>query len=298
MTQNSNSPINKFTVDSLEDDPTVNNASFTIIDDLPVVSITAAPAFVTEASGTPEVLTISLSQPAPKGGLKLNLLSFDSDATSGDEDATTLNIANIESTQLNNGLGSVQTIFTIAEGATEAKLILTPKTDNLVEGPETNYFYLLKGEGYNVNSNLNQATTTLLDSTSGTPSQPDNSLPVVSITAAPAFVTEASGTPEVLTISLSQPAPKGGLKLNLLSFDSDATSGDEDATTLNIANIESTQLNNGLGSVQTIFTIAEGATEAKLILTPKTDNLVEGPEMSLKLIQKQALANSFKTLQD
>ncbi len=238
---------------------------------LPLVSITGSPTFVTEASGTPEVVTIRLSQPAPVDGLKLNLVSFDSDATDGDETVTTLNLSNIVSTPLNNGKGSVITSVKVAAGATEASLILTPNTDNLIEGPESNFFYLLPGDGYTVNPSLSFATTTLLDSS--------NVVPVVSVNATPSTVEE--GSQLKWNFNLTQPAPTGGLTVEFaLTEDTDPLPGDIEYNVTGSSNITSFELLRDSAGVITgaKVGIAAGATSATLLNNVIADGLLEGPE--------------------
>jgi hypothetical protein len=127
---------------------------------VPIVSILGSPKEpVREDGNVPEVFTFKLSEPAPVGGLKLNIVAFDSDGVGGDEDLSTVGISNIEVDPLLNAPISL----TIEEGATIGKLILSPIADNVVEGTESSYIFLKPGANYTVNSSKSAAQTSLTD---------------------------------------------------------------------------------------------------------------------------------------
>jgi hypothetical protein len=236
---------------------------------VPIVSILGSPEEpVREDGNAPEVFTFKLSEPAPVGGLKLNIVAFDSDGIGGDENLSTVGISNIEVDPLLNAPISL----TIEEGATIGKLILTPIADNVVEGTESSYITLLPGTGYTVNPFKSTAQTSITDTQVSV-----SETPIVSILGSPEEpVREDGNVPEVFTFKLSEPAPVGGLKLNIVAFDSDGIGGDENLSTVGISNIEVDPLLNAPISL----TIEEGATIGKLILTPIADNVVEGTESS------------------
>jgi hypothetical protein len=127
--------------------------------DFPTISITGDLFPVAEDSGLTEVFTSRLSEPAPAGGLVVNVNTFDSDGSGGDEEVSTTDISDIA---LNDQNAPVS--FTIAEEATEAQIILPPIPDDLLEGTEINSITLLPGSNYRVNPFLDNAITTLSDS--------------------------------------------------------------------------------------------------------------------------------------
>ena len=172
-------------------DPTVKNASFTIIDGLPVVSVTAAPTFVTEGGQLKWNFNLSNAATTPLV-VKLDLTQ-DTDPLPGDIQYFVDGSKNITNFELvRNADGTINNaLVTIAAGAKEATLLSNVIADGVVEGPESITYSLVSGNGYSVDPTVKNASFTIIDG-----------LPVVSVTAAPTFVTEASGTPEVLTISL------------------------------------------------------------------------------------------------
>lgn len=240
--------------------------------DLPVLTVTGDPLTpVPENGSQPESFIIRLSQPAPASGLVVNINAFDSDGIGGDEVVSTLNITDI-ALNANNAPISL----TIAPGATEARLILTPQPDNRVEGPEVSYLTLLPGNGYEVNPAQSIATTILAD----VPFSNATSLSILTVTGQPSTpVTENGSQQEVFIIQLDKPAPVGGLVVNINSFDSDGIGGDEVVSTFNITDI-ALNANNA----PTSLTIAPGATEARLILTPNRDSTVEATEANYLIL--------------
>lgn len=245
-------------------DPVQNLASFTITD-LPIVSLTAEPAApVAEDGNQPEVFVFKLSKPAPTGGLTLNVSSFDTDRQLGDEAESYTNITGI--TRNNNGITSL----TIAPGATEARLTLTPIKDNVTEGEETTFFSVNSGNGYTVDQTKRTASATITD------------LPIVSLTASPTTPIREDGTqPGVFTIKLSKAAPTGGLTLSLKGFDTDGKPGDVKVTSTNVSDLKLDSNNT-----PTSLTVAAGATEARLTLTPVKDSEAEGVETSYLTVQE------------
>ena len=160
-------------------------------DDLPVVSVTAAPTFVTEGGQLKWNFNLSNAATTPLV-VKLDLTQ-DTDPLPGDIQYFVDGSKNITNFELvRNADGTINNaLVTIAAGAKEATLLSNVIADGVVEGPESITYSLVSGNGYSVDPTVKNASFTIIDG-----------LPVVSVTAAPTFVTEASGTPEVLTISL------------------------------------------------------------------------------------------------
>ncbi|HEY9658681.1 MAG TPA: hypothetical protein V6C65_09535, partial [Allocoleopsis sp.] len=246
-------------------DPVQNIASFTITD-LPIVSVTAEPVSpVAEDGNQPEVFVFKLSKPAPAGGLTLNVSSFDTDRQMGDEEEALTNI-----TKTTRNISGSITSLTIAPGATEARITLTPTKDNVTEGEETTFFSVNAGSGYSIDQTKRTASATVTD------------LPIVSITADPTTPIREDGTqPGVFTIKLSKAAPTSGLTLSLKGFDTDGKAGDVKVTSTNVSDLKLDSNNT-----PTSLTVAAGATEARLTLTPVKDSEAEGVETSYLTVQE------------
>lgn len=246
-------------------DPVQNFASGTITD-LPIVSVTADPsAPLAEDGNQAGSFIIRLSKPAPVGGLELNLATFDSDAQAGDETTSYTGITGFKT------VGNSLTGVTIAPGATEARVTLTPVRDNVTEGEEISSLLLKAGNGYTINQTQKAASITITD------------LPVVSITTdATAPLAEGGKQSASFIIKLSKPAPTNGLALKLNAFDTDGKTGDETLTATGIVE----QLTGNV--IPTQLTIAPGATEARITFTPKADQDPEGLETSFLVVQESA----------
>jgi hypothetical protein len=247
-------------------DPVQNSASTTITD-LPIVSVTAEPTSpVAEDSNQAQTFIFKLSKPAPSNGLTLNVNAFESDQQAGDASVGLNNITNL-TPSANGGFSSL----TIAPGATEARLTLTPISDNVTEGEETTFLTLNSGNGYSVDQTKRSASVTQTD------------LPIVSITADPTTPIREDGKESAsFIIKLSKAAPAGGLTLSTKGFDTDGKAGDVTITTTGIADLKVDAASN----TPTSLTIAPGATEARVTLTPKKDSEIEGTETSFLAIQE------------
>ena len=105
-----------------------------------------------------------LSEPAPEGGLVVNFTAGDDDPdpTSRDVNIGGEGTENIDDFDIRPIADFVSTV-TVAEGATEARLAVTPFLDGLIENPETISVDLLPGEGYTVVAENTLASLTILD---------------------------------------------------------------------------------------------------------------------------------------
>jgi Ca2+-binding RTX toxin-like protein len=241
--------------------------------ELPTVSFSVDKTVIVEG-GDPQLLTFNLSQPAPSGGLEVNLLVDDPD---GDEGAGDTNfppelISNITDFGQVEEDGIITASLTIAEGATVATFGVAAFEDDLVEGDETYSFTLLEDENYIVDSASTTITTTIEDS--------DFMKPTISVFAEPTEVEE--GTQLLWNFSLTEAVPSGGLAVDLdLVEDTDPLPGDityfvegsENVTDFELVIDESTGLID-----KAVVTLAEGATEATLVNDIIADNATEGPE--------------------
>lgn len=127
-------------------DPTSSAATVTIVDDPPVVTVTATDADAAEAGLDPGAIVVARSG----GNLAASLNAFvqrSGTATSG------LDFVSI-------GGGTI--LVTIPGGANDATLAITPHDDLLVEGPETVILTLQPSSSYTIGS-PGAATVTIAD---------------------------------------------------------------------------------------------------------------------------------------
>lgn len=131
----------------------------------PAISVFSEPESpISELNQEPGSFIFRLSQPAPAGGLVVNFTAGDDDPDPTSRDVTigapgTTNIENFTIRPIPSFVSSV----TIAAGATEARLVVTPFPDGLVEQAETISLSLLPGQGYTVNSPNTFADLTIID---------------------------------------------------------------------------------------------------------------------------------------
>ncbi|WP_019509136.1 hypothetical protein [Pleurocapsa sp. PCC 7319] len=143
--------------------------STTIEDNMtsPTVSITPENVSVTE--GETFSWNISLSQSAPEGGLALSLpITFNNDPAPGDVEYNidgSSNIADFEFV-VEEGVSESFNI-TIAEGETEAVLVSQAISDDVAEGEEVFTTVIAEGDGYLVDSENSEVTTTIEDTSFG-----------------------------------------------------------------------------------------------------------------------------------
>ncbi|MGF1493311.1 MAG: esterase-like activity of phytase family protein [Microcoleaceae cyanobacterium] len=133
------------------------------VEDLPTVSLSVEPEEVTE-DGDSYSLTLSLSEPAPEGGLRVVFSETDSDNAFGDIEFPPVltNASNLE------GLDAVgdelaRSAITIDAGATEATVTWTTVADGETEGDETTTIALETAEGYSIDSDNQSDVVTILD---------------------------------------------------------------------------------------------------------------------------------------
>ncbi|PPU58862.1 hemagglutinin [Xanthomonas codiaei] len=172
-----------------------SSATATIVnDDFPVASIGVSPASVSEDGAANLVYTVTLSQ-APVSAVSVGF-NVGGTATSGTDYA------------------AVSSPLVIAAGQTTGTITINPTADSTVESDETVLIVLVAGTGYTVGS-PSSATGTILND-----DQPGLSINDVSVNEGNAGTTNAT-----FTVSLSQPAPTGGVSFDIATADGTATAG-------------------------------------------------------------------------
>ncbi|MEM1395479.1 MAG: hypothetical protein AAGG00_19770, partial [Cyanobacteria bacterium P01_H01_bin.150] len=235
---------------------------------IPTVSFSEEIAFATE--GDSYVWNLSLDEPVPEGGLTINLaITQNTEPKPGDV------IPNIEaSTGVVNRttlLGDNDIILgfalTLAEGVTEAQLVLDTVVNNIQETDEIASITIADGEDYRANPNQNSLKVILTDRT------------VVTLSTDEVNLTE--GDTFAWNFSLNRPAPEGGLTLSLpITLNNDPAPGDV------IYNIEGSTNIEDFGfitdsdvSIGFTLTIPEGETEATLVSQAVADDFAEIDEI-------------------
>jgi Ca2+-binding RTX toxin-like protein len=131
------------------------------------VSVFAEPSDpLSELTQEPGAFVFQLSAPAPEGGLVVNFTAGDTDIDPNSRDVNiggegTTNIDDFNIRPIPNFISSV----TIAEGATEARLVVTAFPDGLVEPDEVISLSLLESDNYSINPDRNFADFTITDGT-------------------------------------------------------------------------------------------------------------------------------------
>ena len=127
---------------------------------LPTVSIEIEPTLVVE--GESQAFVFKLSEPAPTGGLVVDVLLTNPDGevdiVPGPEP-----MQNVTDARSRTEDGRRIDQLTIAEGATEANLNFSAVEDDLVEGNESFSLTLLPKDGYIVDANSNIANSVIAD---------------------------------------------------------------------------------------------------------------------------------------
>ncbi|AFY47841.1 CHRD domain-containing protein [Nostoc sp. PCC 7524] len=132
---------------------------------VPTVSVFAEPASpISELNQEPGAFIFKLSAPAPEGGLVVNFQAGDDDPDPNSRDVNIggAGTTNIDDFNIRPIPGFVSSV-TISEGATEARLVVTPFADGLVEPEEVISVNLLSGEDYNLNPANISAGITIID---------------------------------------------------------------------------------------------------------------------------------------
>jgi len=134
------------------------------------VSVFAEPETpLSEAAQTPGTFIFRLSAPAPAGGLTLHFQAGDTDP---DPDSRDVNIGGSGTTHIDDfdirPIPGFTSSVTVSEGATEARLVVTPFPDDLAEPDETISLSLLPGENYLMSTENIAAELTLTEGASTT----------------------------------------------------------------------------------------------------------------------------------
>ncbi|MBV6622949.1 MAG: hypothetical protein KI793_08355 [Rivularia sp. (in: Bacteria)] len=242
---------------------------------LPIITIQGTPEVISESNQTPQFATISLSQPAPAGGLPIDyIFTAENNAVVGEDlvvdlDAST-NIVSLEPSA--DGIGGV---VTIAEGATTATVVTLPLVDKDSD-EEVLGVQLTQAEGFDIDSNKNSFVVKIVDEK-----------PVIKYSGGPNLISESEQNTATASISLSQPAPSGGLAIDYIFTSEDTAVVGEDLTVDLEAsqNIDSlTFTPDGTGGV---VTITEGATEATVVVLPVVDNDTDEEILNVQLTSAQ-----------
>ncbi|WP_425599884.1 putative Ig domain-containing protein [Xanthomonas melonis] len=171
------------------------NATATIVnDDFPVASIGVSPASVSEDGATNLVYTVNLSQ-APVSPVSIGF-SVGGTATSGTDYA------------------AVSSPLVIPAGQTSGTITINPTADSTAEPDETVVLTLAAGSGYSIGSPASAIGTILNDD-----------LPALSIDDVSVNEGNAGTTNATFTVSLSSPAPAGGVSFDIATANGTASAG-------------------------------------------------------------------------
>lgn len=172
-----------------------SSATGTILnDDVPTVSIAAAPASVNEDGAPNLVYTLTLSQ-ASGSAISVNLTAGGT-ATSGADYAT------------------FTSPVVIAAGATTATVVVNPTADATIEPDETVILTVAAGTGYTVGAPAS-ATGTITN----------DDLPSLTVNDVSLNEGNAGTTTATFTVSLSAPAGPGGVTFDIATANNSATAG-------------------------------------------------------------------------
>ena len=130
------------------------------------VSVFAEPDTpLSEVEQTPGAFVFRLSAPAPAGSLVINFQAADTDLDPDSQDVTIGDpgTTNIDDFTVRPIPGFTSTV-TVSEGATEARLVVTPFPDDLAEDPEVISLSLLPGANYTVDTANSEAALTIIES--------------------------------------------------------------------------------------------------------------------------------------
>ncbi len=129
------------------------------------VSVIAEPDTpLSEAEQTSGTFIFRLSAPAPAGGLVIGFQAADTDPDPDSRDVTIGDpgTTNIDDFAIRPISGFTSTV-TVSEGATEARLVVTPFPDDLTEDPEVISLSLLPGANYTVDTANASVALTLIE---------------------------------------------------------------------------------------------------------------------------------------
>ncbi len=254
-------PGEDYTIDS------DRNIATYIVTDLPIVTLSVDRTVISEGEETPQVFTLQLNEPASDDGLTVRLQLEDPDGDFSDggfPQELFQNISNLDSVVEN---GNFILEFTISPGATEATFSFLTGEDNRVEGDETYTLTLLDDESYSIDSASQPIVSTIIE----------QELPIVTFSVDRTVVSEG-GEPQLYTLNLNEPAPSGGLTIQLQIDDPDGDVLDLVAVPEFLTNISNPELTGVDGNAIFQFKIVEGATEATFGLVAPEDDRVEGDE--------------------
>ncbi|MGB3534454.1 MAG: calcium-binding protein [Microcoleaceae cyanobacterium] len=216
------------------------------------------------------VRNFALDQPVPNGGLTLNIvITQNTESQAGDATFNFEDSSGITDFNFLFGDNDILLGYTVvlAEGITEAALVIDTFADDILETDEIGTITLADGENYRANPNQFSTATIFTDRT------------VVTLTTSEVNVTE--GETFAWNFSLNRPAPEGGLTLSLpITLNNDPAPGDV------IYDVEGSTNISDFGfitdsdvSVGFTLTIPEGETEATLVSEAVVDDVAEFDEI-------------------
>ena len=165
-------------------------------------TLSVTPHVISVSQQSPHIATITLSQPTPTGGLPIDYIFGDKHTSLLGEDYildldASENIANVVVAP--DGKGGV---LTIAEGVTTATVVVLPLVDDDTDEEVLNVEFT-GAEGYDIDSDKNEFSVKIVDD-----------LPVITLSGTPQVISESQQTPQIATITLSQPTPTGKIDMD------------------------------------------------------------------------------------
>lgn len=130
---------------------------------LPTASIGLEPTIIAEG-GEAQSIILNLTEPAPDGGLVVNVLLEDPDGEGGDAPPVFGSGVNIDDVELSLKNGQTVILFTVSEGAKTASFDFAAVDDGVEEGIETFSLNLIPStsDNYQIGKN-NKVTSTIVE---------------------------------------------------------------------------------------------------------------------------------------
>lgn len=185
-----------------DDGLAVDDFSLTVPAGTPSLSIADLPVAEGNSGTTTASFTISLSQPAPAGGVSFDIATADVTATTADNDYVAVSLSG----------------QTIAAGSSSASFAVTVNGDTNVEPNETFLVNISNVTGATLADP--QGIGTILNDDAA--ASPDLTISDISLPEGNAGTTNAR-----FTVSLATPAPAGGVTFDIATSDGTATAGSD-----------------------------------------------------------------------
>jgi Ca2+-binding RTX toxin-like protein len=183
---------------------------------------------------------------------------------------------------------TIPTTVTIPSGSSSTTITVSPIDDALVESTETVILTIASGSGYSISS-PSTGTVSILDNDVA-------ALPTASITPTAFNVSENGSTFANATVSLSSPAPSGGLTVTY-TIAGTATNGTDYSLLSGSLNIAA-GLSSGTITVQAIDDLLalEGNENVILTLDAASGYTVSATPSTVTILDNDALSNANSTL--